>query len=216
MEKDYFRYYKPKGLITIIIILSFIYGYFLDFLASNINNMSIMEKPYVFFPSASSLIILTLIFIDRYGLKIPVIKQLFWIKDISGRYKGTINYKHFNTGIEETKYCYLEIEQSVSKISIKTYFDFKYQKKSEKTSSKSLVTSIINDDEFDNQKIIFTYLNKGNSLQGIPPSYGTNILSIIERENELFLEGNYYTDKEPQTKGEMKVKLISKKLKKEF
>lgn len=214
MEKDYFRYYKPKILLTTIIILSIIYGYLLHFSSDLINGF--FNKPYVHFPTISTLIVFTLLAIDKYGLKKPLLKHLFWAKDISGRYEGAVTFKHYITGVEETKQCFLEIEQSPSKISVNTYFDFKYTKNSEKTTSKSLVTSIVSDDDFDNQKLVFTYNNSGNTLKGLQPSNGTNILSIVKRDNDLFLEGIYYTDKEPQTKGEMKVKFISKKITKEF
>ncbi len=214
MEKDYFRYYKPKLLVSTIIVLSIIYGYLLHYFTDFAN--SILAKPYVHFPTVSALIISTLLIFDKYALKIPFLKKLLWVKDLSGRYEGTITYKHFQTGNIEQKHCFVEIEQTTSKISVKTYFDFKYRKETEKTISKSLVTSIVPDDGFNNQKLVFTYQNDGNTLKGLQPSHGTNILQIIERDNELFLEGIYYTNKEPQTKGEMKVKLISKKLKKEF
>jgi len=214
MEKDYFRYYKPKMLLLTIITLSIIFGYILHFSTDFINGF--LKEPYVYFPTVSTLIVLTLLVIDKYGLKIPLLKHLFWVKDISGRYEGEIRYKNFKTGSEEVKHCIVEIEQSASKISVNTYFDFKYTKNSEKTTSKSLVTSIVVDDDFNNQKLVFTYQNTGNTVKGLQPSNGTNILSIKVRNDELFLEGLYYTDKEPQTKGEMKVKLISKQLKKEF
>jgi hypothetical protein len=213
MEKDYFRYYKPKILLYTIIVLSAIYGTILHFVILNINWL--IEKPYFHYPTVSALIISTLILINKIGLKTRVLKHLFWIKDISGRYEGKIKYKHFKTGLEEEKICAVEIEQSASKISIQTYFDFKYSKSSEETKSESIVTSIVSDD-FENQKLVFTYHNSGNNLKGLQPSNGTNILSIIERDSNLFLEGLYYTDKEPQTKGEMKVKFESKKLKRKF
>ena len=214
MGKDYFRYYKPKMLLNAIIILSLLYGTLLNLFSDYIN--SFLSKPYINYPTVSYLIVFTLLLIDKRGLKTPLFKKIFWVKDISGRYEGTITYKHHKTEVEETKHCFLEIEQSASKILVNTYFDFKYTKNSEKTSSKSLVTSIVSDDDFDNQKLVFTYHNAGNSLKGLQPSNGTNILSIVERDNYLFLEGIYYTDKQPQTKGEMKVKFISKKIKKEF
>ena len=213
MEKDYFRYYKPKMLLFTIIILSVIYGIIIHFSSSYIN--SFLEKPYYHYPTASALIILTLSFVNKIGLKTPVLKHLFWVKDISGRYEGKIKYRHFETGLEEEKLCAIEIEQSVSKISIQTYFDFRYSKSSEETKSESIVTSIVSDD-FENKKLVFTYHNSGNILKDLQPSDGTNILSIIERDNNLFLEGLYYTDKKPQTKGEMKVKFESKKLKRKF
>ncbi|MCD8416390.1 hypothetical protein J2Q11_03025 [Tenacibaculum finnmarkense genomovar finnmarkense] len=214
MEKDYFRYYKPKMLLYTIIGLSAIYGTILHYSPNYINRF--LKEPYVHYPTASALIILTLSLINKIGLKTYFLKHLFWVKDISGRYKGEITYNHYITGLEEKKDCFLEIEQSASKISVNTYIDFKDDKKSEKTTSKSIVTSIVSDDDFDNQKLVFTYYNSGNTLKGLQPSNGTNILSIIKTDNNLFLEGIYYTDKEPQTKGEIKVEFKSKKIKRKF
>ncbi len=214
MEKDNFRYYKPKMLLLTIIVLSLGFGGLLSFFTDYINGF--LEKPYVHYPTVSTLIVFTLILIDKYGFKNKYLRQLlFWSKDINGRYEGIVKYKHYKTGILEEKPCFVEIEQSASKILVHTYFDFKYNKKSEKTYSKSFVTSVISED-FDKQTLVFTYQNEGNTINGLQPSNGTNILSIIERNRNVFLEGIYYTNKEPQTKGEMKVKLISKKLKREF
>ena len=200
-------------LLITIIVLSLIYGTLLHFASDYINGF--LTNPYVHYPTVSTLIVLTLLLIDKRGLRIPLLKKMFWVKDISGRYEGKIKYRNFKTGIEEHKPCFLEIEQTASKISIQTYFDFKYTKSSEKTTSKSMVTSIITDD-FENQQLVFTYHNSGNSLKGLEPSNGTNILSIIERDNHFSLEGIYYTNKEPQTKGEMNVKFETKKLKRKF
>ncbi|MCG8784421.1 hypothetical protein G1K66_01245 [Tenacibaculum finnmarkense] len=213
MEKDYFRYYKPKMLLSTIIVLSAIYGTILHYSSNYINGF--LEEPYLHYPTASALIILTLSLINKIGLKTRFLKNLFWVKDISGRYKGEITYNHYITGLEEKKDCFLEIEQSVSKISVNTYFDFKYSKTSEETKSKSIVTSIVSDD-FENQELVFTYSNLGKPLKGLQESKGTNILSIIECDNNLVLKGSYYTDKEPQTKGEIKVKFKSKKIKRKF
>jgi hypothetical protein len=49
MEKDYFRYYKPKVLLVTIIILSIVYSTILHFVANCIN--SFLTEPYVFFPT---------------------------------------------------------------------------------------------------------------------------------------------------------------------
>lgn len=214
MEKDYFRYYKPRMLLLLIVILSVFYGYLLDLFTTYVN--SFLNSPYFYFPTASSLIILTFLKIDKKGLKWSLTKCFFWVKDISGRYSGSIKYKNYHTKIEETKNCFLEIEQSASKICVNTYFDFKNNKNTEKTTSKSLVCSIVSKDDFDNQTLVFTYHNSGNILKGLQPSNGTNILELIKRKSGFFLEGIYYTDKNPQTKGTMKVKFISNKLQKKF
>ncbi len=213
MEKEYFRYYRPKLLIITIIILSAIFGFLLDLIPPYLNGF--LNKPYIHYPTVSSLIVLTLVFIDNKGIKLPVLNKLFWVKDISGRYEGEIEYQDYKSNFIKKKTCFVEVEQKASKININTYFNFNNKWKDEKSNSKSLVSSI-SSDEFENQSLVFTYHNSGNTIKNIQPSNGTNILSIIERDKDIFLEGVYYTDRVPQTKGAMKVKLISKKLKRKF
>ncbi|MHB1105013.1 MAG: Cap15 family cyclic dinucleotide receptor domain-containing protein [Lutibacter sp.] len=213
MEKDFFRYYHPNRLILMIIVLStglgFLTKYFFNFLNS------FFSEPYIQFPTAASLLILIIIFIDFNGWKWPIFKYLFWHKDISGRYEGDIEYKHFKTGNIERKPCVIEIEQSASKIMVNTYFDFKFERQSEKTNSKSLVTSIVKD-EYKNLSLVFTYHNLGNTVLDIQPSNGTNILNINNVAGVNYLDGNYFTDRIPQTKGKITAKFISKQLNKNF
>ena len=80
MEKDYFRYYKPKMLLITIIVLSLIYGTLLHFASDYINGF--LTNPYVHYPTVSTLIVLTLLLIDKRGLRIPLLKKMFWVKDI--------------------------------------------------------------------------------------------------------------------------------------
>jgi hypothetical protein len=86
----------------------------------------------------------------------------------------------------------------------------------ERTKSKSTVENIIKNDD-DTFTIVLTYVNKG--IVGHPnfqTHYGTNILNVIDNEEGLSLDGEYYTNRIPQTKGRISVKFISKKLKNHF
>lgn len=214
MRKDYFRYYKPSYLITTILVASILWGLAIDYFSNIFDGL--FFEPYIQLPTASTVIIGIFIMIDKWGLQIPIIKRLFWIKDISGRYEGSIEYKHFKTKKIEKKDCYLEITQKASAIKVDTYFDFKESKEKEKTESNSIVTSIEKDDTGD-LSLVFTYQNNGNNVLNLPYYYGTNVLRIKKTKTDTFLDGIYYTNRTPkQTKGEMSVKFISKNLKRKF
>lgn len=215
MRKDYFRYYKPGCLITTILFLSVIWGMLIELASKRLEDFLFLE-PYIQLPVASVFIIGVLKILDKWGLRIPLLKRMFWIKDISGRYEGSITYKHFKTKEIETKDCFLEITQKASAIKVDTYFDFKDSKEKEKTESNSIVTSIEKDDTGD-LSLVFTYQNNGSNVLNLPSYYGTNILRINYTKDGIFLDGTYYTNRIPkQTKGEMSVKFISKNLKRKF
>jgi predicted pore-forming effector associated with SMODS systems len=213
MRKDYFRYYKPQCLIWAVILSSSIIGTIMHVLATFLNNF--LSEPYFQFPATSSLLVIVFILLDKNGLRFPLIKNLFWVKDISGRYEGVIEYVHFQTNERKTKPCVIEIIQSASYINVNSYFKNKFPDIEEKTESFSLVSSVIENDA-EEQKLIFTYHNKGNQILKMPPYNGTNILSIKNQDNKIILEGEYYTDRNPQTKGIIRVELKTKQLKKEF
>ena len=213
MRKDYFRYYKPGMLISVILILSFLSGWTITFLSQIIDKIPECSdfKP----PTVSAIIMGIFVILDKYGLKTPLIKKLFWVSNISGRYEGEIKYKNPITQEEETKPCAVEIKQTASFVKVKSYFEFNNENNKEKTESFSLVSSII-EDEDGSQELVFTYYNKGK--RGLAPSNGTNILKILkQKDGKTILDGVYYTDREPnQTKGEMRVEYKSNKLKNEY
>ena len=206
MAKDYFKYYKSEYIIPFILIS----GAILGFLSSILIHFAIdqVNLSYYQFPSTTVLIGLLIVLIDRFLWKFKPFKWLFLIDDISGRYKGEIIFNHYQDNARDTREFFLEIEQSGSEIKLTTYF-----KNSLESTSKSVSRSInITKDNFGNISIFMNYLNSGNPVLGIPEHHGTNILHV----NNTKLDGSYYTDKEPQTKGLMKGKFISKKLKKSF
>ena len=65
-------------------------------------------------------------------------------------------------------------------------------------------------------RLIYNYLNKGSTEQGFQPHYGTDNIKFIKKEDEKFLIGNYYTNRDPQTMGEIELKWVSNDLNHEF
>lgn len=202
MNKLNFGYYKSEYLIILVIVIAFITFSFNKFIANYFySSLSIT--------AAATSIIFS---IDQYLWKYIPFKWLVWVPDISGRYEGEIIYRDIKEGRQEVKKCALEVFQTASKIKISCYFQ-KYNLE-EKTISRSQVERLIkNDDE--SIGLVFTYQNNGK-LGIFPPHFGTNVLRYIDNEEGKALKGIYYTNREPQTKGEMRLRYHSNKLKNDF
>jgi hypothetical protein len=209
MTNDYFRYYKPNILLIFIIISATAIGAIVHALTPALNRY--FHFNYYQYPSTGVLVGLLLFAINQWWWKRFPFCYLFWVKDISGRYKGYVEYRHYITQKIERKETIVEIEQSASKINVECYFT---NEENSCSFSKSLIVSIIAD-EFGNQTLVFTYENMGNSIHNLPRHNGTNIIHIRESD-KMELDGVYYTDKSPQTKGNIKCTLESKKLKRKF
>ncbi|NOQ25451.1 MAG: hypothetical protein GQ564_08820 [Bacteroidales bacterium] len=210
MDNNYFRYYKPSYLIAFVLISGTLISGFLSWLIPYIHNE--WNISYYQFPATSIIIAGIIVLINKHLWKYKPFKFLFWIPDLNGRYEGQIEYNNPVSGKKEKKKCTIEIFQTGSKIKINSYFAKSNGK--EKSPSKSLVESVVKNDN-DLYSLIFTYQNEG--IQGIfQPHNGTNILNYIHNKEGRFLEGKYYTNRVPQTQGEMNVKFISNNLKYDY
>jgi hypothetical protein len=210
MKGNSFIYYKPSIAIGFIILSGSIFGGILTWVIKSINSLT--DLNYYQYPSASVLVGLLVLWIDLYLWKFPPFNLLFQIPNVSGRYEGNINYLHPILKVEEKKKCVIEVFQTGSKVKFNCYFKKKNSK--EKTKSESLVETILKNDD-GTVSLISTYRNYGLPNQFQEHS-GTSILKFVENENGKFLKGIYYTNREPQTKGEMDVAFITNKLKHDF
>ena len=169
---------------------------------------------YFKYPTTTTLLVLLIVFVNKKLWKHFPLKYMFDVPNLSGRYEGRITFKHPITKDIQNKNCAVEVKQTGDKIKIDCYFE--REDKSEITLSNSLVESIIKNSN-DTYSLVFTYQNDGNNAKGFLQHNGTNILNYYENETGKFLNGKYYTNREPhQTKGEMKVKFITNKLKNEY
>lgn len=210
VKNNLFMYYKPNLVVGFIILSGTIIGGALTWSIKSINSLT--DLSYYQYPTASLIVGLFILFIDRYLWSVSPFKLLFRVPNITGRYEGKIRYRHPLSKIEEEKKCVVEIIQTGSRIKFNCYFE--KSNNSERTKSESLVETINRNDD-DTVTLVFTYRNYGlpNHFQ---EHSGTNILRFIENEEGKFLKGFYYTNREPQTKGEMDVAFITHKLKHDF
>lgn len=198
----HFRYYKSSALITVVLTIGGVVYLFNEYVIGGIGGSL----------SAIGTITLIIQIIDSYLWKYPPFKWLFWMPNIAGRYEGFIEYRHPIMYEWEEKHCIVEVIQTGSKIKLNSFFQ--KSDEIEQTFSKSLVESIIKNDD-DSFSIVFTYQNKG-MLHKFPFHSGTNILNIIERKEGITLKGYYYTNREPQTKGKMEVNFTSKQIQNDY
>lgn len=210
MELNLFKFYRPGILVSFILVFGSIFNELIKFIGNLLIqnfDLSIYQ-----FPTTSFLIGGLIVLISKYFWCIWPFKFMFWVPEIQGRYEGQIFYVHPVTKISESKNCVVEINQNGMLLKVNCFFiDVANDQKSP---SRSIVETIIKESD-GSFKIVFTYTN-----EGIPSLFqehsGTNILRFIKNEHGQFLKGIYYTNREPQTKGKMEVKLVSKSLKYDY
>jgi SMODS-associating 2TM, beta-strand rich effector domain len=119
-----FKYYNTKNLVIFIIVLSILYGLLsneLDkFLPTNTTFKEIWKYINVF--STTSLLFLTLLFIDKIGWKWKLFKWLVDIPNLNGRYEGKLESTFQTKGTNTIKDCAIEIRQTASKVKIFSYY----------------------------------------------------------------------------------------------
>jgi len=205
-----FQYFKPGVLPSVILML----GTLVSILISKLIPLFVTTTgiSYYHFPTAGTVAVMLLWIVTEFLWDKKPFVYLFNMPVLQGRYEGYIYYIHPISGHEERKKCAIEIIQSGSKVKVNSYFQ--YQNGAEKSPSTSMVETIKKEPD-GSYTIVFTYLNKG-----IPGKFqehsGTNILRFIKNDDGQLLKGDYYTNREPQTKGRIKVKFISKKIKNDY
>lgn len=204
-----FKYYKPTTLVGFIIISGTIINLLINYLTKEIQWFT-----YFSFPSTSAIIIMFLGIYDKFLWKRKILNFLVWIPNIQGRYEGDIIFQLPISNETTTMKCIVLVKQTASLVKINSFF--KNEDRTNSTPSESKVANIVKEED-NTFSLIFTYENKGTpGGNNFAPHYGTNQLKFIDKRNEKLLFGYYYTNRTPQTKGEMKVKLINNNLHHEF
>jgi hypothetical protein len=88
-------------------------------------------------------------------------------------------------------------------IKVKTIFSKDGENDTQSFSTESFIKS----DEAGDQHLYYYYQNRGSCQNGdtLDPHDGMNVLEILLSGEEIKLEGYYFTNRNPQTKGYMKV-----------
>jgi hypothetical protein len=200
-----FKHYRATPLIISILIL-----------ATAIDWLFLKIAPYlhdhiVRAPSNAAIIALVMTVYDNWLWKLPIVKWLVTVPNLNGRYRGSL-YSSYN-GKSVEKECVIEIFQTASKTTI---YLFSNNDQKERSYSKS-VSEVIHDEEDNEHQMLFAYYNYGSDDKKLSGHDGFNQLKVIRKKsNVIKLQGHYFTNREPQTRGEIRVKFESSKTKKRF
>ncbi len=190
-----FTNYKPGFLICTIGILWLLCYWALSFLWQH----------GVFQGIAPTLLVASFLgFYDKLLWKFPVFSLLVKVPDLNGEYEGTVEY-HWDDK-NQNKTCNLQIRQTASFIKVKCSF----QKEGENETSSESKKAFFDTDEVGGCSLYFYYQNRGSCKDGdtLDQHDGMTILQVIEEGKDIKLEGSYFTNRNPQTKGRIKVSKI--------
>lgn len=197
IQKNYFIYYKPKATIFVISIIA-VYGY-------------IIIDSKLAFITAIFLFVSLLEIIDNFLWKYPPFCWMFTVRNFSGTYKGKqvssrvariSKIPDSNNMIckvlEKSLGINIIIYQTGSKIHMHSfYYDSRGRKSSKSESKNVMITKSVDGQHF---TLTYNYGDIGVLKKG--GHHGTTILKLIKKEDETFIEGGYYTNRNPQTRGE--------------
>jgi len=196
-----FRHYKTGPLITCILLLSIILDYVFQV---------VMQFSDDIFrgPSNATLIGILFYVYNKWLWKMPILNLLVTVPDISGRYSGIVEF----TGQQiPNKECKIEIFQTASTIKIRLYT---LGSKSSSTNSTSLSGEFLDRDG--HLSVNFIYYNFGSDDKKLDAHEGVNILNIHGTKKKWRLEGKYFTNRQPQTRGHIEATFESVKTKGKF
>lgn len=205
INQDYFKYYKPKLLIFLIVIF-----FVLVYLAKDYWTLSI---------SIIGIVSLLITVVTEYLWKYFPFKYLFWVDDFSGRYEGKLvyQYKDEKGNTNSGKLDHIKIiSQKGNKITVSSFTKKKDGTPSSLSTNKGMYVEKTDDNKHYN--LIYNYLNDGSKEQEFPPHYGTEVVKFIKKGKSKILSGGYYTDRTPfQTRGTFEdLKWVSSNLEHEF
>ncbi len=208
-----FKYYKITPLIVFILLLSGSIDYCVSQWINPLLVEHLSKGSHFRVPTTVSILVMFFILYDQFLWKLPVFNLLMAVPNMAGRYEGKVNYVW--NGANGEKPCFIEVVQTASKIKVHTYFS---DGVNEKTSSKSLVEDIKQDEDgfFD---IYLFYLNSGTKHNGgLDCHEGANKLRFhpCKEGTNICLTGHYFTNRQIQTRGEIEGTLISNILQGKF
>ena len=190
-------YYKLLPLIFLIMLLSYMGNFVSNLLPENYATATAILSSTLF-------ITLGIKLLDNETWKCPIMKWYGKIMskapNLNGEYKGYINYTR--NGTDESKGCTIKIIQTLSTISIQSNF---YKLNEEGTESENVMEEIYVDNK-GVVKVYFYYHNKGCNKTASPLNQHNGFCELTFNEKEKSLNGFYFTNRKPQTMGQISVK----------
>ncbi|MEM6684647.1 MAG: hypothetical protein AAF617_02535 [Bacteroidota bacterium] len=187
MKTNYFTYYHPFAIFFLI-------GLYLGGL------IYVQQFHWTYPFLGLGITILLLETIDKWLWKYPPFSWLFLIKDFSGTYKG--NQECFIIekvdGECEINMIYIiaemEIVQTGSSITVNAIYRRKKKKTSSSFSNLCMLTKTKDKKHF---QLVYHYTNEGSGAEGLDKHSGTCFLTVRKKKGQYFLDGNYYTNRQP-------------------
>ena len=138
---------------------------------------------------------------DKWLWKLPVLCWMNTAPNLNGSYVGEIEYIWDNQ--RNKKPCALSIRQTCSKIVVESIFG---EGTEEETQSESTDTFLVSD-ETGGHRLYIYYCNIGHfdSDKRLNQHNGFNVLTIKKDGKSVELKGHYFTNRDPQTKGLVRV-----------
>lgn len=148
-------------------------------------------------------VVLALLFVcDKWLWRVPLLRWLLVkIPDLNGIYSGYVTHSY--GGAAQHMGCTLEIQQTASHIRISATFEGADGIKTKSVSREALFSK----DKLGNYELMFFYENTGSqrSDNSLEQHYGFNLLEVQNDHGKAKLSGMYFTNRNPQTRGEISV-----------
>lgn len=205
MTNDYFKYYKSKQLLLLIVYFTTLFLW--------------VKSNWGWALSITTALGFLFWAIDKFLWKYKPFKWLFWIDDFSGRYEGVLKYCYRDEdGVLQSgeRRLIKTIHQTGSKICVTSFIIQPDGTKSSESINRGMHFEKTEDER--HFRLIYVYLNDGNTSQRLSPHYGTEVIKFIRTKDTKMLSGRYFTEREPyQTKGEFSdLKWVSDDLNHEY
>lgn len=155
----------------------------------------------------TAIVMFFLVLYDKWLWKFPLFNQMISVPDLNGTFDGKITFRR--NGQEECKTCKLAIKQTCSNIKIKSRFSRDGENDTESVSTEAFVKT----DGAGDQHLYFYYQNRGSCMDGdtLDQHDGMNVLEINNDGENIHLNGYYFTNRNPQTKGCIEVTKINER-----
>lgn len=203
-----FRYFRPKVLLWLVLVLAGVVGWLVHVLVEPFL-AQVSWGQHLRAPSVLALIMAVMWVYNSTLWKLPICNKLLTVPNLSGSYQGVIRYRR--DGVDMVKETVVQIIQTASHVTVHSYFRFPGGEHAEETHSVSTASDLSRRDGFDH--LDFLYRNSGDKYRGTTGAHeGWVSLKYLPGDKKLV--GYYFTDR--QTRGEMEVTFVQKKVTGQF
>lgn len=201
-----FKNYHAISL-AIFILLLWYCAYFIEpYMSLYLKDITVLQRFTPLFIVLSILVLYDrFLWKNRFCLwlaRLPVPLLPVSMPNLNGDYEGEISYRW--EGKDCTKNCNLKIKQTASYINVTSIFSRDDEASTKSESKEALLTH----NEVGAYSLTFFYHNEGSCKNGdtLDQHDGACKLSINLEDNTIVLDGYYFTNRNPQTKGRISIK----------